>query len=136
MTKSKQFQTTRDYNQTVTILVGQSESEAIDIHGTNLVGLRFPSTITGDYIHFLVSDSETGTFEALQTNVPKTNAADPIQFKVGLNVDGGGSYAFNPQDLAGWQFLKIKTVAALSGEAAVNQTSSNAVITLVLKPVN
>lgn len=136
MTESKQFQTTRDYTETVTIDVGNSESEAINIHGTNLVGLRISSLITGDFIHFLVSNTLNGTFEVLQTNVPKTNSTDPVQFNVGLNVDGGGSYAFGAADLAAWQFLKIKTVAALPAEAAVNQAGSDAPITLVLRPIS
>lgn len=137
MVESKEFQTTRDYNETLTILVGQSESEAINIHGTNLASLRIPSDITGDYIHFLVSDSINGTYEVLQTNVPKTDVTDPIKFNVGINVDGGGSFAFGAADLSAWQFLKIKTVTNIAGgEAAVNQAVSNAIITLVLRPIN
>ncbi len=138
MAKSEQVQSNRDYSKTLTIEVGESESEAIDISGSNLVGLIIPSTITGDFIHFLVNDNlDNGTYTPAKTNVPKTDTADPISFNVGLNVDGGGNYSFKPEDLAAWQFLKIKTVANIAGsESAVTQLTSDVVITLVLRPIS
>ncbi len=137
MAKSEQVQSNRDYTKIVTIAVGVSESEAINISGSNLVGLIISSDITGDFIHFLVSDSINGTYEVAKTNVPKTNTDDPIAFNIGLNVDGGGSYSFKPEDLAAWQFLKIKTVANIAGsEAAVNQVTNPAPIKLVLRPIS
>ncbi len=137
MAKSEHVQTNRDYSKTLTIEVGVSESETIDISGSNLVGLIVSTDITGDFIHFLVSDSINGTYLPAKTNVPKTNADDPIAFNIGLNVDGGGSYSFKPEDLAAWQFLQIKTVTNIAGsEVAVNQLTNPAPITLVLRPIS
>jgi len=110
MANSEEVKSKRDYSKTVTIAVGQIESAAIDISGSNLVGLMLPSNITGDYIHFLVSDSIDGTYTPAKTDKPKTDTDDPISFNVGINVNGGGNSSFKPEDLAAWQFLKIKTV--------------------------
>ncbi len=137
MTISQHVQSNRDYSKTVTIEVGQSESEAIDISGSNLVSIEVPSNITGDFIHFLVSDNLLTGFSPAKTNVQKTNTTDPILFNIGLNVAGGGNIGFKPEDLAAWQFLKIKTVANIAGgEAAVNQLTTPAVIKLVLRPIS
>lgn len=137
MATSQQVESNRDYSRTLTIAVGQSESESINISGSNLTGLIIGSNITGDYIHFLVRDSINGTYEPVKTSTAKTNLIDPVLFNVGLNIDGGGNYSFKPEDLASWQFLKIKTVTDIAGgEAAVNQTGSDVTIKLVLRPIN
>lgn len=136
MPNSSQVQSNRDYSKTVTIAVGQSNSEAINIAGTNLVGLLIPANMTATFINFLVSDEIDGTFLALKTNTPKTATSDPAQFTVALNVVSGTAfwYGFKPEDLAPWEFIKIKSVD--SSDVANNQLSTPAIIKLVLRPIS
>lgn len=136
MPESSQVQSNRDYTKTVTIAVGQSDSEAINIAGTNLIALLIPENMTASFINFLVSDAINGIFLPLKTNTPKTSSSDPAEFTVALNVVSGTPfwYGFKPEDLAPWEFIKIKSVD--SSDVGDNQLTTPAVIKLALRPIS
>lgn len=134
MAKSQQVQSNRDYTKTLTIEVGQSASEAINISGSNLVGLIIPANLTATFLNFLVNTVVSGNYKILKTNVAKTASSPPVEFNVGLNVSVDSAVAFKPEDLGGWQFIKIKTVD--NADVADNQLTTPAIITLVLRPIS
>ncbi len=128
MSKSEQIQSSRDFTKIVTISVGQSLSDSINLNGSNLVGVRIPNNLTGTYINFQDSDSLSGSYQTLKTN---NTATPPLTENIRLNVEAG-KYPLAVGDFSGIEFLKIESVD--STNVAVVQTGSDAIISLVLKP--
>jgi hypothetical protein len=119
--KAEQFQSYKDYSKTVTILDGQTESEAIDIGGTVLVGFRTDANIGGTLITFKSGDSINGTFLDLKGN-DATPAVKDVS--VAITATTVNQYGVNATDFDSAQFIKFVSNSAQSG--------SDTVITLIL----
>lgn len=96
--------------QSVTILDSQTTSSAVDLYGTNVVGIIVPSGFDGATITFKGSTSIDGTFYDL------FNSND-VQLTV--NVTAGRMYQFNSADLAAIQYIKLVSDSAQSGDTAL-----------------
>lgn len=105
----------------VTISVGQTISNAVDLYGTALVGFITDANLTGTALTFQGSDSLAGTYKPIALLSTGVNIAGVVTtskyYTLGTTID-----------LSAVRFLKI-----VSGLA---QLTNATIITLVTKPIN
>ena len=122
MVKASEFQSSRDFTKTATIQVGQTVSEAIDLHGASLVGLDIDANLTGTSIKFQRALALDGTYKDYKAN---DSAVPPAIKDVEVTVSAGDTFGLNATDFAGVQFMKLVSGAAQAG--------SDSVITLICR---
>jgi hypothetical protein len=93
------------HKNTVSILDTATLSSAIDLRTATLTGVILPSGFNGTTLGFQVSDTEDGTYVALQ---------DGAGSDYGLTVAASKAYALNPSDFVSWQFVKLVVTAQTS----------------------
>lgn len=132
MSKSTQFQSSRDFTRSVKMLVGQTTSTAyndsivvgsFDTMGCNIVGIRTDANLTATSLRFQVGNSLDGTFLDYYTNDSSTPA---LLKEIKLTVSTSKHFAFDRDNFSSVQFIKI------IGNIA--QLTIDSVITLVLRP--
>jgi len=111
MTFKDQYQSPRDDSAIITIPSGQQSSSIIDTAGMSLVGVRIPASFTGTSISIQESNSLTGTFRDVY-NVNGVAASFPVA--------ANRTVMFNPSDLAGLQFICLKSNAAEALDRSLN----------------
>ncbi len=104
---------------TVTIATDDDLTEAVDLRGTQLVGLHVPSNFDGTGIILFACDTIDGTFLAVQTDSTSATAL-PITTTASRYVP------INPIVTEGLRFVKIGTVTG--------QTTNNTIFKLACKP--
>ncbi len=116
---STQYQPNDAYNATATVASSGTTSEAIDLAGTDLVGIFVPSTFDGTTITLQASTAIDGTFVEVQDGegsaLTITTAASkfaPIP---------------NLATIAGIRYLKLVT--------GTSQSTTSTVFTLALRPI-
>ncbi|QDV34909.1 hypothetical protein [Tautonia plasticadhaerens] len=67
MPESHQYQPNDSYNLTATIANGATESNEIDLNGTDLIGLFMPSTFDGSTVQIKAAPASGGTFVTVQS---------------------------------------------------------------------
>lgn len=92
-----------DYNyyvlpQKVTILSGQTVSDAKDLANTTLCGIETPAALTSTAITFQGSNDGT-------TYVPIKDSVSGAAISVTVTTSSG--YSLNPSQFAGWRFIKV-----------------------------
>jgi len=87
----------------VTIASGQQSSSAIDCGGFSLVGIKLPAAFTGTALTFEVCDTIDGTYQPLY---------DSSNTLISYTVAQGRTYAIDPKNFQGVQFLKVKSGTA------------------------
>jgi len=119
---SSDFQQNKvNFDLSVTIAVGQTVSNAVDLYGTALVGLITDANLTGTALTFQGSDSLTGTYKPIK--VLSTGSA------ISSTVMTSSYYTLGTTiDLSSVRFLKV-----VSGTI---QATNPAVITLATKSTN
>jgi hypothetical protein len=118
---SNQFESRLCYDLTATIVIATDDdlSAAVDLNGTQLVGIIVPANFDGTGITLNASDTIDGTFVAVQTD--RTSATPyPITTTASRYVP-----IDNLQITEGLRFIKIGTASA--------QTTTNTVFKLVTK---
>lgn len=114
-----QFQPNDAYNLTATVAVSGTTSGAVDLSGTDIVGIFVPSTFDGTSITFTASTTIDGTYVAVQ--------------------DGDGS-TFSLTTTAS-RYVPVKNLALISGLRYIkivtgsSQTSTDTVFTLATRPI-
>lgn len=91
---------------TATIANGQQASSAIKCMGMVPVGIILPAAFTGTALTFQVCDTESGTYQTLYGM--DGNA-------VSMTVAQGRTYAINPTNFEGVQFLKVVSGSSEGG---------------------
>lgn len=119
MPTSSQTQNKLCYDIEVTIGVGQTTSNAVQVFGTTLLAFITPANLTAANFTFLVSDALDGTYIPLKD----MNTGVALQSQAGTS----SQYATQPADFASVGFLKFV------GNTA--QLTSDAVITLVTRTI-
>ena len=114
---SSEFQSPLRFDSLAIILSGATLSNAIDLHGTALVGLSFPSNFSGTQVAVYSATSLTGTYQAVK-NVD--GSAATLECGASVNV------ALVPFDLASVRYIKFLSNTAQSADCS---------ITLVTRPV-
>ncbi len=105
------------YDLTITIAVGQTDSNAIDLNGLELVGLFIPANFTATSISLQTSTAIGGSYVAVQDGYGSTYSMTVAASKyVPIN---------NFNIVAGLRFLKVT--------AGTSQASTDAVITLAMR---
>jgi hypothetical protein len=121
MTDATTFGSSKDFTKTVTIEVGNTESDSINLGGASIVGI-FPDTnIKGTSVKFKAS-ADNATFVDYIKN---DSAAPPVVSDVEATVTANKWLGLNATDFAGIQYVKL-----VSG---TTQAGSDSVITLVLR---
>ena len=116
---SKDYNPKVNFDLSVTIAVGQTVSDAIDLYGTTLVGFNTDANLTGTALTFQSSTTLTGTYVPIHNN----SGAISRTVTTSKNYNEASSDIFNAT-----RFLKI-----VSGTI---QATNPTVITLATKPVN
>jgi len=118
---SKDFPLKINSDLSVTIAVGQTVSNAVDLYGTALVGFITDANLTGTALTFQGSDLFAGTYKAIALLSTGVNIAGVVTtnkyYILGSTID-----------LSAVRFLKI-----VSGIA---QLTNPTTITLITKPIN
>lgn len=81
-----------------TIASGASESGAIDLNGTSIVGIYTPATMTGTSLSLKAATGEAGTYVQVE---------DGAGNLLSKTISGAEYVPFNPADTVGVQFVKI-----------------------------
>jgi len=84
-------------NSTVTILSGQTDSDAIALKGTTPVVVEMPATITGTSMTFKGSIDNGTTYCVINNSVGA----------ISYTVAASGSYVLNPAQFVGYDHIKI-----------------------------
>jgi len=114
-----QFQLNDAYDITATVASSGTTSGAVDLAGTDLVGIFIPSTFDGTTITFTVSTAIDGTYVAVEDGL---GSAYTITTTASRYVP-----ISNVASLVGARYLKIVTGST--------QTSTSTVFTLALRPI-
>lgn len=85
------------YHKHVTIPINQTKTAAIDLKGFTVVGIQFPSALTGTSISFEVGPDQTGTF------VPVYNSSGLVSYTAAASR----YLAIEPTVLMGALHLKL-----------------------------
>jgi hypothetical protein len=99
------------------IAVGETTSDAVDVHGTSILAFITDVNLTGSSFTFLASDSFAGTYVPLKDMA----TGDPLTSFTGTSAQ----YATQPADFASVQYLKIVM--------NTNQLTTPTTITLVTR---
>ena len=105
-----EFNSLIDNTLTVNIASSQQLSDTIDAEGMTLVGIRLPATLTGATFSIQESDNLAGTYR----DVYNTNGS-LFSFTVAANR----TVLFNPSDLAGLRFIKLKSAATEAAQRTI-----------------
>lgn len=117
MTSERFYQSTKYYDLTATIASGQTESAAIDLHGTELMGMFIPSTFDGTTLTLQAAPALDGTYVAVQ---------DGFGSDVSFTVAASKYIAIsNLTATAGLRFIKLV--------AGTSQSTTDTVITLSVR---
>ena len=100
-----------------TIPVNDTVSNAVDLKGTFLCGLVFPSTFDGTQLRFQVSNDGT-TFQ----NYYNTSGT-----LITMTCAASTTVGIVPSDFAMWRYIKLVSVTT--------QTTTSTVIGLVTRPI-
>lgn len=117
MTDTTQFQERLCSDKTVTILDGETVSDAAYIHGTSLMAIDVPAGLEGTSLTFQVSSDGTTYYQ-----YKRMIDGAVVTAVIGAN----SSYAAGGFDFAGYNYLKLVT-AAQTGDIT---------ITLKTRPLN
>jgi hypothetical protein len=119
MPEAKNYQPNDAYDLTATVAVSETESEVIDLRGTDLVGIFVPANFDGTDIKILAAPAPGGTFVEVQdgegaalTIVTTVSKYAPIK---------------NLALIAGLRYIKLKTTNT--------QTTTDTVFTLAVRPL-
>jgi hypothetical protein len=121
---SSQYPAKTNYDLSATIVIGTSTtvSPAVDLQGTQLVGIFIPATFDGTALTFTASDTLAGTYVAV--DVDNTSAtAYTVTTSASKYVPLMGTQVFQ-----GLRYIKIVTSSA--------QTTTDTVFTLATRPTN
>lgn len=121
---SSQYSAKVNYDLTSTIVIATSTtvSPAIDLYGTQLVGIFIPSTFDGTALTFTASSAIDGTYVAV--DVDNTSAsAYTVTTSASKYVPLMGTQIFQ-----GLRYIKIVTSSA--------QTTTDTTFTLATRPLN
>ena len=105
-----QYQDSRCKNISATIANAATESAAIDISGTTLVGFIVPATFQGTSITFEVS-VDGATFHALDDYLGNTVTIS--------NITAGNAVNWQKTDLSPWQYLKLIAGSAQTSNISI-----------------
>lgn len=97
-----------NWAQVVTILDGDTDSDAIDCGGFALCGILIPAALDGSALAFLVSDAIDGTFVPLVA----TDSGTAVSYTVAASTFA----AIDPKDFQGVRFLKIQSGSSESAD--------------------
>lgn len=110
MVDKTQFGELVDVNETVSIASGQQTSDAVDTRGMVLVGVRMPAAFTGTALTFVSGESFAGTYQDVYNSAGTALSA---------TVAASRTVIFNPTDLAGLQFIKLKSGSAEGADRTI-----------------
>lgn len=111
MANTSQFPARLTNDLSVTILSGQTESDALDTNGTSLVGYVLPAAFTGTAITFKVCDTLDGTYLDLY-NTDGT--------LISHTVAQGTAVAISPLDFAAFRFVKFVSGSSEGADRVIN----------------
>ena len=98
------------YNyQTVTIANGATESDAIDLQGATVVGIRMPAAFTGATITLLEAKLTTDTFVPI--NPSGTGATYPVTVSETIGIPPGNAACAN--------CLKVRSASSEGGARSI-----------------
>ena len=117
MTSEANYINDKFYDLTTTIVVGQTDSAAIDLSGLELVGFFIPSNFTATSISLQVAPVNTGTYVPVQDGYGSTYSLTVAASKY-VPIS-------NFNIVAGLRFIKLT--------AGTAQASTDAVITLAIR---
>ena len=117
MAESTQFQPIITSNLTATILDSATESAAIDLSGTTLTSIAFPSTFDGATVTLKAASAAAGTFVDVY-------AANGLQLTI--NASASQIVVIEPAKVAGLQYIKLVADTAQTGDST---------LTLMTRPV-
>ena len=112
-----QYQTDKSYP-TATIPAGQTESEVVDLGGTELAGVFVPPTFDGTTLSLKAAPTAAGTFVAVQS--------------------GGSDYSITT---AASKYAPVENLALTAGlqfvklVAGTAQSTTDTILTLAVRPV-
>jgi hypothetical protein len=120
MATASQFSPLVTNNLTATITIASDDdlSQAVDLCGTQLVGIYTPSNFDGTGIVLWASDAIDGTYVAVQTGITSATQ-QPITTAASRYIP------LTPDITEGLRFIKVGTASA--------QTTTNTVLTLATK---
>ena len=117
MSISAEFQGLLRFDTIAIILAGATLSNAVDLHGTSIVGISIPSNFSGTSLTILSALSLAGTYQGVR-NVDNTAATFTCQ--------ASSNIAFVPFDLASIRYLKLQSNVAQATDLE---------ITLITRPI-
>lgn len=117
MAESTQFQPIITSNLTATIADSATESGAVDLSGTTLSAITFPSTFDGADITLKAATTASGTF---------VDVYDANGLQVTLSGAPSRIVAVEPAKLAGLQYIKLVADTAQTGDTT---------FTIITRPV-
>ena len=117
MASSNEFQSVLRSDSLALIQDGSTLSNAVDLHGTVLIGISIPAGFSGTTLTVYASTSYAGTYQQVRNtdNVAAT-----------ITCAAGYYYALVPFDLAGCRYVKLQSNTTQSGDCT---------ITLVTRPI-
>lgn len=118
VSKAKRFLQVTTDDLTATIEVGETVSEAIDLHGTFLCGLEIPANFDGSEITFQTS-RDGSTYRRAR------NTSNDI---ITVTVTPGENTSIAPTDFSMWRYIKLVTTTP--------QATTDTVIGLVTRPLS
>lgn len=113
MANASNFQSARDLSKTVTIEVGNTESEALNISGASIIGLVPDANISGTSIKFKVSTDNTTFVDYI------ANDTTPAVKDVEAIVTANKWLGLNATDFAGVQYVKLVSGTPQAGTDSV-----------------
>ena len=114
---SSQWQSVTTSDNSATIAVGQTTSNAVDLQGTSLTGLNIPANFSGTQLTFQVSND----------GVNFGNYRNTSNALITITVTPGSAIGIVPSDFASWRYIKF-----ISG---TTQATTNAIIGLATRPL-
>lgn len=114
---SSDWQSITTSDNSVTIPVNDTVSNAKDLQGTFLCALNIPSTFDGSQLQFLVSN-DGENFRAYR------NVLNQLYT---ITVTAGDAVGIFPADFAMWRYIKLVSVTT--------QTTTSTIIGLVTRPI-
>lgn len=107
MSSSSEFQSVLRSDTLAMIQAGDTFSNALDLHGTALIGLSIPAGFTGSSLTVHSATTFGGTYQQVRNtdNSPAT-----------ITCAAGFYYALVPFDLAGCRFIKLESNASQAAD--------------------
>jgi hypothetical protein len=120
MPSSNEFQPVICRDKTATVAAGASLSGAVDLEGTQLVGIFVPSNFDGSDITITACDTLAGTYVTVQASIAASTAYTIV-------TTAGRYVPISPVITAGLKFIKIATTT--------QQADTDTVFPLATRPV-